>query len=410
MAKRAANGSGTIGKRTINGIEYYVARYTVGIDPGTGKQKQKSIYGKTQKEVREKLREATYQLDTRTYIDPRKLSVAEWFDEWMKTYNSGLTELTRAKYEGIIKTHIKPNLGSMKIQDLDSYRVQKMLNNLKKTKKQRKKDPDSDGTFDAIPTNEPLSRKSLIDVKGVLHAAMEKAYIVGLVRSNCVDKVTIPRNGTAKKEITVMTKKQIGDFLNVISGVEYEMLFKVTLFTGLREGEVMGLQWKDIDFENGIITIDHQLKRSTEKQYYMDETKTHEIRRINPGTTVMGMLKQQKKIQAERQLKAGKMWSEEYPGLVFTNEFGHHYGKHTLYRNVQRCAEMIGVKNFRFHDLRHTFAVNYLLSGGDLFSLSKMLGHSTIKITSDTYGHYTDDMRIRSGNIVDNCFGELVNM
>ena len=331
-AKRAANGSGSISKRTLNGSEYYVARYTVGTDLGTGKQKQKYIYGKSEGEVRKKLTAALHQLDTNTYCEPSKMTVGAWLDEWMQTYKSDLTEGTRTKYSADIRSNIKPYIGSVKLQVLNAHQIQKMMNELK--------------------TNH--ARKSLVCIKSTLHAALQQAYINGFISSNPCDKVVVPKGGNAKKEINPLTASQIDNFLSVIRGSEYELLFKVALFTGMREGEIMGLQWRNIDFDNGVIIIDHQLKRTKNAEYYLDETKTHEIRKIKPAPAVMKLLAQQKKIQAERRLRAGELWNEgNFPGLVFTNEFGKHYGKNTMLHNVQKLAEKIGVKGFRFHDLRH---------------------------------------------------------
>ena len=371
-AKRAANGSGSIKKRTIKGNEYYVGRYTIGTDPGTGGQKQKYIYGKSEEEVRKKLTAALYQLDTNSYIEPSKMTVGEWLDEWMETYQVDSTEGTQTKYLSDIRVNIKPHIGKVKLQVLDAHQIQKMIN--------------------ALKINHV--RKSLVCVKSVLHAALQQAYINGYIAVNPADKVVIPKGGNPKKEINPLTQKQIDNFLAVIRGSEYEMLFRVALFTSMRECEVMGLKWDNIDFDNGIVTIDHQLKRTKDARYYCDETKTHEIRRIKPAASVMKLLAQQQKIQAERRLRAGELWNEEeFPGLVFTNEYGKHYGKNTVYHNVQKLAAKIGVNGFRFHDLRHSFAVSYLVAGGDIYSLSKVLGHSNIKITCDLYLHFTEDLR-----------------
>lgn len=371
-AKRAANGSGCISKRIMNGNEYFVARYTVGTDPGSGKQKQKYIYGKNEGEVRKKLTAALHQLDTHTYIEPSRLTVGAWLDEWLTTYKCDLTEGTRAKYNADISVNIKPYIGSVKLQALNAHQIQKMLNDLKNNH----------------------ARKTLLCVKSVLHAALQQAFIIGLIPSNPCAKVVVPKGGNAKREISPLTQSQIDKFLAECRGSEYEILFKVALFTGMREGEIMGLQWRNIDFENGVILIDHQLKRTKSAVYYLDETKTHEIRKIKPAPAVMKLLKQQKKIQAERRLRAGDLWNDGgFHDLVFTNEFGQHYGKNTLLHNVQKMANRIGVKSFRFHDLRHTFAVASILAGDDIYTISKTLGHSNVKITLDTYSHYTDDLR-----------------
>lgn len=371
-SKRCANGLGSIRQRPNGRWE---ARYTLGKDPGTGKQIQKSIYGESEDEVRKKLTAATAAIDQGTYIEPSKVSVGEWLDEWIIVYKSDLTEGARSKYTSDIKNNIKPYIGSIKLQTLNPHQIQKMLNALKAKH----------------------AKKSLMCIKGTLHAALQQAYYNGMIASNPADKVTVPKGGIAKRDINPLTQGQVDVFLKCIKGSEYEFVFKAALFTGMREGELMGLCWSDIDFENGTITIDHQMKRGNGGRYYLDETKTHSVRVISPGASVMKMLKDYKKIQSERILRAGNLWDDkEFPGLVFTNAFGKFYGKNTLLHNVSKAAEKAGVKKFRFHDLRHTFATLWLANGGDLFTLSKVLGHSTIRLTSDTYSHYTEDIRGRA--------------
>lgn len=366
---RNAQGSGTIRRYNDN---LWQARITVGRDPGTGKQKQKSIYGKTQAEVRKKMTAALADLDKGIYIEPQKMTVRQWLTEWMETYNSDLVENTRSKYESDIRVNILPNIGNVQLQALKAHHIQKMLNSL-------------------APNH---ARKTLVCIKGVLSTALHQAYVNGLIHSNPCDKVTIPKGGNEKREIRPMTQAEINAFLPIIKGSAYEDIIKIALFTGMREGEISGLQWKNIDFEAGTITIDHQLKRTKKGVYYFDETKTHMIRKIKPANTVMKILAQHKKTQAAQQLAAGNLWNEApFSDLVFTNEFGKHNGANTLLHNVQKLAAKIGVDGFTFHDLRHTFAVTSLLAGDDIYTISKTLGHSSIKITLDTYSHYTDDLR-----------------
>ena len=225
-------------------------------------------------------------------------------------------------------------------------------------------------------------------------ALTRHTYIDGVIASNPCDKVKIPKAGKVKREIRPLVQSEINSFLSVIKDNPYETIFKVALFTGFRLGEITGLQWHNIDFETGTITVDHQLKRRKDATYYFDETKTHMIRKIKPAPSVIKLLAQHKKTQAAQRLAAGNLWNESsFSDLVFTNELGKFYGANTLLHNVQRLAAKIGVEGFTFHDLRHTFAVTSILAGDDIYTISKTLGHSSIKVTLDTYSHYTDDLR-----------------
>ena len=383
--KRGTAGGGTIRQKGNS----WEARITIGRDPGTGKQIQKSIYGKTKTEVRKKMTAALADIDKGLYVEPQKTTVKQWLDEWKMTYKGDKTENTMSKYESDIRLHILPKIGNVQLQALRPHHIQKMLNELA----------------------DKHSRKSLVCIKGVLSTALHQAYINGLIASNPCEKVTIPKAGNAKREIRPLTQNEINDFLSVIRESNYEDIIKVTLFTGMRMGEVSGLQWRNIDFENGIIIIDHQLKRKRDATYCFSETKTHMIRKIKPAPSVMSLLAQHKKRQAAQRLKAGNQWNEEpFDDLVFVNEFGKFYGSNTLLHNVRKLAARVGVDGFTFHDLRHTFAVTSILAGDDIYTISKTLGHSSIKITLDTYSHYTDDLRNKASMNMENFMQGLSNL
>ena len=132
MARKAAAGTGNIRKKTVkrNGKEYvyWEARYTAGYDPGTGKQIQRSITGKTQKEVAQKLKEATHEIDEGTYIAPNRTTVGQWMDTWFKEYTGGVKPATKAAYEGNIRLYIKPALGAVKLAALQPHMVQGYVN------------------------------------------------------------------------------------------------------------------------------------------------------------------------------------------------------------------------------------------------------------------------------------------
>ena len=173
--KKNASGAGTIRKKTVtrNGREYvyWEARFTVGFDPGTGKQKQKSITGKTQKEVAQKLRQITTEVDQGTYREVSKLTVGSWLDTWESTYLGDLKPRTLESYQCQIKNHIRPCLGSIKLEGLTTPTIQKFYNDLSKT----------------------LSPKSVKIAHGVLHRALQQAVLVGHIRANPADHCTLPR-------------------------------------------------------------------------------------------------------------------------------------------------------------------------------------------------------------------------
>ena len=379
MAKRAAKGTGTIRKKTVtrNGkkYEWWEARYTVGSDPGTGKQIQRTITGKTQKEVAQKLKAATAAIDNGTYIAPSKQTVGHWLDLWADTYLGGVKPSTEVSYKTQIKNHIKPALGAVRLEALDTPAIQRFYNELGREK-----------------NGKPgLSPKTVKNIHGVLHKALQQAIAAGLIRFNPADACTLPR--MVKKELTPFDEVQSRDFLNAIKGHRYEDLFTVVLFTGMREGEALGLLWECVDFTRGTILIKQQLQRDKKKggEYIYAPLKNDKARTITPAPWVMDILRAHRVKQAEQRLMAGQLW--ENSGLVFVDEIGHHLAIHTVYTAFKKVAAAIGRPDARFHDLRHSYAVAAIRSGDDIKTVQGNLGHATAAFTLDVYGHVTDQMK-----------------
>ena len=200
MARRSANGTGTIRKKTVtrNGkkYEYWEARYTEGADPGTGKQVQRSITGKTQKEVAQKLKAATTAIDNGTYTAPSKQTLGQWLDTWIATYCGGVKPRTLEIYKTDIRVHIKPALGAIRPEALNTQTIQSFYNKLAKEGREiRRKDKKGKITV----TKAPMSAKSIKNIHGVLHKALQQAVLIGSLRFNPTEACTLPRQ--EKKEL-----------------------------------------------------------------------------------------------------------------------------------------------------------------------------------------------------------------
>lgn len=382
---RNANGVGSIRKITTtrNGkpYVYWQARYTAGYDLGTGKQIQKSISGKTQQEVAKRLKAATTAIDCGTYIAPNKQTLGEWLDTWVDTYLLNVKPRTLSVYKSDIRLHIKPALGAVRLEALDAPMIQAFYRKLLKPSKQRKKE---------------LSPKTVKNIHGVLHKALQQAVLVGYLRFNPADACVLPR--VEKAKIIPFDDVQISEFLTAIQGNRFETLFTVTLFTGMREGEVLGLTWDCVDFERGIITIDKQIQLHQEKgckAYELASTKNGKCRSMMAAPSIMALLKRHRAAQAQQKLLAGSAWKNQ-DDLVFTDALGSHLTKPTVYREFKRVAAAIGRPDARFHDLRHSYAVAAIRSGDDIKTVQGNLGHATAAFTLDVYGHVTMQMKQES--------------
>lgn len=377
MAKKSASGSGTIRKKTVtrSGKQYtfWEARFTVGTDPGTGKQIQRSISGKTQAEVRKKLSEALTAVDNGTWTQPTKVTVGQWVEEWIDTYAANsVKDYTISSYKQILKNHIKPHLGAIPLQGLRGNHVQKFYNDL---------------------TKQGLSGKTVKNISAVLHKSLGKAVKLGYIPANPCDAADLPK--VVNKEIHPLTDEEIKLFLAAIEGSPMRNAFAVCLFCGLRRGELVGLSWDKIDFDKQEITISQQLQLSKEKGVgysLKDYTKSGKPRTIKPPPVTFEYLKAERAKQLQNRLKAGSAWTNEW-NLVFTDELGHHYANDTVWKRFKEVASSIGRPDLRPHDLRHTCATAAIASGADIKSVQSLMGHATAAFTLDKYAHTSEKMK-----------------
>lgn len=381
---RAAQGSGTIRKKAVtrNGqtYTYWEARLTVGHDPGTGKQIQKSFSGKTQKEVREKMQAAAVSVNDGTYKEPSKMTVGEWLDIWLRDYLGSVKPMTELNYTQHVHNHIKPALGAMKLDVLNAPAIQNFYNNLGKPQ----------GDKDA------LSGKTIRCIHGILHKSLQQAVKVGYIRTNPTEACELPK--VVRKEIKPLDSEAITSFLKAIEGHRFEVLFILTLFTGLRRGEVCGLTWDCVDLDKGSIFVNKQLQNIPGEpgKFRLVSSKNGKGRYIALPTSVTTLLKRHKAHQNEERLQAGSLW--ENSSFVFTDEVGHHLSPNTVYHNYKRVVESIGLPNARFHDLRHSYAVAAIQAGDDIKTVQGNLGHATAAFTLDVYAHVTDEMKKASAD------------
>ena len=182
-----------------------------------------------------------------------------------------------------------------------------------------------------------------------------------------------------------------------IKGNKYEKMFLVALFTGIREGEVCGLQWECVDFTEGTILIDKQLQslrcgvRGDKEKYALVPTKNGKERTITAAPYVMDLLWQAKKEQDLNRKHNSDLFQEN--GLVFTDEFGTRITPQALYRAFKLVVCELGMPTVRFHDLRHSYAVVFLKSGDAVKTVQENLVHATAAFTLDVYGHVTEKMK-----------------
>lgn len=385
-SSRREAGSGSIRQRPDGTWE---ARYTNGRDPQTGKIIRRSIYGKTQKEVAVKLRQVTADIDANVYVEPCTTPYGEWLDTWLAEYLAGHSPLTISAYEGNCRNYIKPGLGKLRLDAVTPEAVQKFINRL---------------------PSQGLSAKTIRNIHGVIHRSLEQAVRLGYIRANPAAVCNLPK--AARAQIVPMTDEEVAKFLAALQDPEqpFAVLFTVALFTWMRQGELLGLQWRDIDFRRGTILVQRQLMKLKGKNngYTFTTPKDNDSRLIKPAAYVMELLRRHRQDQAQLAIAADCAWNNP-DDLVFTNAFGGHLTHVTVYKAFKRLVTELGIPNKRFHDMRHTFAVISLENGDDVKTVQNNLGHATAAFTLDVYGHVNDRMRNESAQRMDRYIHSLRN-
>lgn len=388
--KRRANGEGSI-RKLPNGL--WEGRYTAGRNPGTGRQNQKSVYARTQKEVKEKLSQAISNLQNDCHsLQNSKIRLSEWLDTWLKEYTLDLKPFTLASYTQHINKNIKPYLGAVKLRDLTPLQIQRLYNCL----------------YSGDKTRKPLSAKTIKNLHGVLHKALNQALELKMVNSNPSSICKLPK--VIKTEIKPLDADSIPTFMKAIKENRFELLYLVTMFTGMRQGEILGLKWECVDFKKGVIKIDKQLQKEKKPggKYFFSTLKNNKSREITPAPYVMELLKRQRTSQIENRLKAGAIW--ENTDLVFTNEMGKNLSHAAVYEEFKHIVQKINMPHLRFHDLRHTYAVLSLKNGDNLKVIQENLGHHDASFTLNIYGHVSDDMKRESSRHMEELIMSISNL
>ena len=371
--------------REVNGktYTYYEARYTAGFDPGTGKQIQRSITDKSKKVVAQKLRAAMAELDAGTYKAPCKMTVAQWLDIWVAEYLNSVKPLTKHNYNKQVQKHFKPALGAVRLDALDTHTIQRFYNSLSAS---------------------GLSPKTVKNLHGILHCALQQAIACDYLSRNPADACKLPKD--TKPEIKPLEPIEIAHLLKEAEQDDYCNLFIVAMFTGMRQGELLGLAWECVDFQTGIITVKQQLQ-CKDGNYFLETPKSGKNRTILPAPIVMDALRNQLERQQKEQAQAGEMWDNQF-NLVFTDALGKYLVRRTVVKHFKKISQRAGISDdARFHDLRHSFAVSSLYAGDDIKTVQANLGHATAQFTLDVYGHVTQKMRQDSANRMQKFYEQL---
>ena len=307
----------------------------------------------------------------------------DWLEYWYENHSKPkLRPTAQAGYEGRIRLHIIPALGDIPLNKLTQNDLQQFYARLKKAGRKRFTDLYGEG----------LSDRMVRMCHATCRTALEKAVQEELIRTNPAIGCKLPPKKA--REMQVLDREELQRFLIQAKAEGYYELFLLDLATGLRRGELMALQWDDLDFKTGVLNVNKQIYDvKGELQLSTPKTKTS-IRKLTLPPAVVAVLKEYREAVNSQWMFPSPV-KEDSPMTPCA-----------VRRRLQLILEHAGCKHVRFHDLRHTFATLSLQNGMDVKTLSAMLGHVSAATTLDIYTHITDDMRHTAAANIDRGIGK----
>ena len=381
MAKRRPAGDGMVRKREDGRWE---GRIVIG-HKENGEPLFRHVYAKTQKALLDKLHQNIECYRDVELTEDSRMTLGQWLDRWLTEYKAGTVRPgTLEGYRRYIEYYIKPQLGDKQISLLSQQDIQRMYRRLK-----------TEGRIREHPEmGHQLSDSMVRHIHSTLHAALKDAVLAHVIPRNPTEGTTAPKPNYKPKRI--LTRAELDTFLAVVEQDEvWRDFFQTELMTGLRRGEICGLQWNDFDGDTGTLKVCRTLHSQRKGEYTVGETKTNQgMRTIILPHSVVDILRR-------RKADAISQWI--FPDPVKPED---PVDPNAAYRHMKTLLQRAGLPSIRFHDLRHTFATLALENGMDVKTLSAMLGHVSAATTLDIYTHITDDMRLAAAANIDRSIGK----
>ena len=379
--RKRANGLGSIWWNDKR--RRYVGQVTVHAEDGT--IKRRTVFGRTQEEIADRLHRLRAEIDGPT-LDPSgtpqtspHLTLSTFLTYWLDNVVplEGKAQSTLRSYADVVRLYVDPTIGRIPLVELKPADVRRMMTKMT-----------ADGKK---PNTVRLARTVL---RRALRTAMRDELVVRNVAA-LVDGVNVPR-----PERSTLTPLQARRFLAYATAQGYGALVTVVLGLGLRRGEALGLRWRDINLErnNPTLTISGILVKDDQgAPLWQPEAKTAGSRRtMHLPVAVVDVLHQHRKAQVAERFAYGPGWAINWPydDMVFTSPTGHAADPDRITKLIAELSEAAGVGRWTPHGLRHSAASLLIAQGVPLKEISDLLGHSSIRVTADTYGHLMEPSRV----------------
>jgi integrase len=343
-----------------------------------GRRRRKAFYGATRREVQQKLVAALRDLQAGIQPSNERLTVNAYFGQWLRDVAPTLRPRTHERYAQIVNLHILPTLGRVPVARVTPQQVQALL----------------------TVKGETLAPATVVYIRSVLRRALGNAVRWGIVHRNVAALVDPPR--IVRREVRPLSPEEARRLLDAVRGDRLEALFTVALAVGVREGEGFALQWDDVDFEAGTLTVRHSLLRM-KGRLELAEPKTERSRRtIALPDKVVASLRAHRARQLEERFVAGAGWQDW--NLVFATEIGTPLHRSDVLQTLHRHLAAASLPPMRFHDLRHACASLLLAQGVDSRTVMMVLGHSNIDQTA-IYTHVLPALARDAASLMDEVLG-----
>ncbi len=374
MSKKRGNNEGSIRQRKDGRWE---ARYTVHTAEGP---KRRTLYGKTRDDVREKLTKAMADRDGGLIFDAGKTTTGEYLTAWLSdSVRDTVRTRTYERYEQIVRVHISPVLGRVKLKSLTPAHVRGLYRS---------------------KLDSGLAPRTVQYIHRTISKALKQATDDGLIPRNAAASVKPPQ--ARKEEIQPLSRDQVRTFLETVSGDRLEALYVVAISAGLRQGEILGLKWEDLDLDAGTLQVRRTLSETRDGRVF-EPPKSGKGRSVRLTQRAISALRAHRKAQLEEKLQLGSLWTEN--GLVFASEAGTPIGGRNLIRHFKIRLGRAGLPDIRFHDLRHTCATLLLRQGVHAKFVQELLGHGDVSLTLNVYSHVLPDMGDAAAGAMDDALG-----
>lgn len=382
-----ANGEGSIYKRIRGGVQTGYIGAVSYTDDATGKAKRHMVYGKTRREVADKMKAVRERLDSGAAVKDSKRSMADWLAHWRATTlaASDRKASTKELYANLSRRHLEVDpFGSIRLDKLKPSDVEGLVLALRAKVKPAK-------ATEAEPNPSPvraLSDSTVRQIYTVLRAGLDGAVRDGLLAKNPV--AAVKRPGVARKEAKHIQAVDMSKLLLCAEGLRYRNVLVLIAGTGMRRGEALALRWSDVDLEARALALRGTLGR-VGGSLVITAPKTERSRRSVPlSAPLVAMLRVHRADQGAERVAAGDQWQDH--DLVFATELGLPVDPRNVLRTVQIAAQKAGMADIVVHTLRHSAAVAWLEGQVHIKAVADLLGHSSIAVTGDIYGHTSDTM------------------